>query len=79
MSQDERRDSKTSLVVDEDRGSPTLLVESFRPLEDGGPLASSDPRSLFLSMSEYEDKANYDVYGKFAGNPPQHVMVEHVP
>jgi len=70
MSQDERRDSKTSLVVDEDRGSPTSLDESFRPFQDGGPLASSDPGSLFLSMSEYDDKADYDVYGKFAENPP---------
>jgi len=59
-----RRDSKTFIVVDEDCGVPTAVVENFRPFHEGGPLAQSDPRSVFLSMSEYDNKQNYDVYGE---------------
>lgn len=59
----ERRDSKTFLVVDEDCGIPTSLVENYRAYHESGPLAQSDPRSILLSMSEY-DKQSYDVYGE---------------
>ena len=65
VSQGERRDSKTFVVVDEDCGIPTSVVESFRGFHDGGPLGQSDPRTFFLSMSEYDKPQSYDVYGEF--------------
>lgn len=63
--QSARRDSKSFVVVDEDCGIPTSIVESYRGYYDNGPLAQSDPRSLLLSMSEYDKSQGYEnVYGK---------------
>lgn len=61
--QGERRDSKSFVVVDEDCGIPTSLLESYRGFQEHGPLAQTDPRSLLLSMSEYDKSQIYDVYG----------------
>ena len=41
------------------------LVENYRGFHDNGPLAHSDPRSVLLSMSEYDKPQSYDVYGEF--------------
>ncbi|KAF2771824.1 hypothetical protein EJ03DRAFT_9591 [Teratosphaeria nubilosa] len=65
MRQHERRDSKSFLIVDEDCGIPTSVVESYRSHGDNGPLAQSDPRGYLLSMSEYEKPQAYDVYGEY--------------
>lgn len=54
------------MVVDEDCGIPTSVVESYRSYNDRGPLAQTDPRSYLLSMSEYDKPHSYNVYGKFA-------------
>ena len=64
MEQKERRDSKHCLVVDEDCGIPTSVVENHRAYYEAGPLAQSDPRSFLLSMSEYDKAQVYDVYGE---------------
>lgn len=72
MQQDERRDSKSFLVVDEDCGIPTSIVEDYRAFSESGPLAQSDPRALVLSMSEYDKSQNYDVYGEWRRNPFMH-------
>jgi hypothetical protein len=61
------------VVVDEDCGIPTSIVESYQVYSENnenGPLAQSDPRSILLSMSEYDKPQAYDVYGgKFKFNP----------
>ena len=62
--QTERRDSKNCVVVDEDCGISTSLVDCYRALYDSGPGAQSDPRSYLLSMSEYDKSQAYDVYGR---------------
>lgn len=54
------------MVVDEDCGVPTSVVESYRSCNDSGPLAQTDPRSYLLSMSEYDKSHSYNVYGKSA-------------
>jgi hypothetical protein len=54
-------------VVDDDCGIPESLLDAYRIYNNEvGPLAQSDPRSLLLSMSEYDKTQNYDVYGKFS-------------
>jgi hypothetical protein len=63
VEQGERRDSKVFAVVDEDCGIPVSLVENYRGFNENGPLAHSDPRSVLLSMSEYDKSQSYDVYG----------------
>ncbi|KAH9844954.1 regulator medusa [Teratosphaeria destructans] len=74
MRQHERRDSKSFLIVDEDCGIPTSIVDSYHSHGDNGPLAQSDPRGYLLSMSEYEKPQAYDVYGgKFK------LQIAHVP
>lgn len=70
MRQDERRDSKSFLVVDEDCGIPTSVVEDYRAFSDNGPLAQTDPRALVLSMSEYNKPQNYEVYGEWQTRDP---------
>lgn len=74
--QGERRDSKTFAVVDEDYGIPGSLVENHQACNGVGPLAQSDPRSLFLSMSEYDKPPYHDVYGKF-NSIHQYLFVPH--
>ncbi|KXT08765.1 hypothetical protein AC579_4930 [Pseudocercospora musae] len=66
-----RRDSKTFLVVDEDCGIPTSLVEPYRSSNDSGPLAQSDPRSCLLSMSEYDKAQSYEVYDYQTATRPE--------
>ncbi|CAK4033931.1 Hypothetical predicted protein [Lecanosticta acicola] len=67
-----RRDSKTFVVVDEDCGIPTSVVENYRAFTESGPLAQADPRSYLLSMSEYHDsKAAYDVYDYQTATRPE--------
>ncbi|KXT04513.1 hypothetical protein AC578_8630 [Pseudocercospora eumusae] len=68
---EQRRDSKTFLVVDEDCGIPTSLVESHRSSNDSGPLAPSDPRSYLLSMSEYDKAQSYEVYDYQTATRPE--------
>lgn len=63
VSQVRRRDSKEFLVVDEDCGIPTTLVEHYRSHTEAGSLAQQDPRTYLLSMSEYDKAQSYDVYG----------------
>lgn len=63
-----RRDSKSFLIVDEDTGIPTSVVETYQAYQDNGPLAQSDPRSLLLSMSENSKSQNFNVYGEL--HPP---------
>jgi hypothetical protein len=52
------------VVVDEDCGIPASLVDSYRAYSEAGPLAQSDPRSVLLSMSEYDKNQFHDVYGE---------------
>lgn len=52
------------MVVDEDCGIPTSVLDSYRSHREHGPLAQFDPRGLLLSMSEYSKAPNYDLYGK---------------
>ena len=59
-----RRDSKIFFVVDEDCGIPVSIVENYQSFTELGPLAHSDPRSLLLSMSEYDKPQHYEVYGE---------------
>nr|POE67115.1 hypothetical protein CFP56_72673 [Quercus suber] len=66
----ERRDSRSFVVVDEDCGIPISVVENFRAYPDSGQFARSDPRSLLLSMSEYDKSQGY-VYGYPATRPEQ--------
>ncbi|KAI7288882.1 hypothetical protein KC315_g20135, partial [Hortaea werneckii] len=68
----ERRDSKTIVVVDEDCGVPTSLVESYRSFQGNGPLAPFDPQELLMSMSEYDKPQTYDVYDYQSATRPGH-------
>ncbi|KAI7187950.1 hypothetical protein KC363_g5727 [Hortaea werneckii] len=68
----ERRDSKTIVVVDEDCGVPTSIVESYRSFQDNGPLAQLDPEGLLMSMSEYDKPQTYDVYDYQSATRPGH-------
>ncbi|KAK3619572.1 hypothetical protein LTR56_014794 [Elasticomyces elasticus] len=73
MRHQERRDSKSFIVVDEDCGIPAAVVDSYRAGFDNGPLALSDPRTLLLSMSEYNKQAGYDdVYDYHPTTRPEH-------
>ncbi|KAK0894880.1 hypothetical protein LTR91_023929 [Friedmanniomyces endolithicus] len=60
MRHQERRDSKSFLIVDEDYGIPSAVIDNYRAGHDNGPLARLDPRSLLLSMSEYNKPPGYD-------------------
>ncbi|CAK1361109.1 hypothetical protein CB0940_03482 [Cercospora beticola] len=67
----ERRDSKQCLVVDEDCGIPSSLVESYRSRTETGPRAQQDPRSYLLSMSDYDKTQSYDVYDYQTATRPE--------
>jgi len=70
--QEDRRDSKTFAVVDEECSIPTSIVESHRIHYDNGPPAQADPRSYVLSMSDYDGKAHaYDVYDYQSATRPE--------
>ena len=40
------------------------MIDSYREDYDAGPLGPTDPRTLLLSMSDYKQPQNYEVYGK---------------
>lgn len=61
-----RSSLKSPVIVDEDCGIPTTVVDSYREHYEAGPLGPSDPQALLLSMSEYNKPPSYDVYGEFA-------------
>ena len=67
------------MVVDEDCGIPTALVEDCRSYSEGGPLAQSDPRSVLLSMSEYNKSQNYELYGESIYNSAMCLVVALAP
>jgi hypothetical protein len=52
------------VIVDEDCGIPTSVIDSYREEYDSGPLGPTDPRTLLLSMSDYKQPQSFDVYGK---------------
>lgn len=52
------------MIVDEDCGIPTSVIDSYREEYDSGPLGPTDPRTLLLSMSDYKQPQSFDVYGK---------------
>lgn len=60
-----QRSRKSPVIVDEDCGIPTSVIDSYREEYDSGPLGPTDPRTLLLSMSDYKQPQSYDVYGKF--------------
>lgn len=51
-------------IVDEDIGIPSSLIDEYRTSSESGPTGPADPRSLLLSMSEYDKTQSYDQYGK---------------
>jgi hypothetical protein len=51
------------VIVDEDCGIPTSVIDNYREEYDSGPLGPLDPRTLQLSMSDYKQPQSYDVYG----------------
>lgn len=40
------------------------MIDSYREDYDAGPLGPTDPRTLLLSMSDYKQPQNYEVYGE---------------
>ena len=58
-----QRSRKSPVIVDEDCGIPTSVIDNYREEYDSGPLGPSDPRTLLLSMSDYKQPQSYDVYG----------------
>ncbi|KAF2212975.1 hypothetical protein CERZMDRAFT_40190, partial [Cercospora zeae-maydis SCOH1-5] len=66
-----RRDSKQCLVVGEDCGIPSSLVESYRSRTETGPRAQHDQRSYLLSMSDYDKAHSYDVYDYQTATRPE--------
>ncbi|WPG97849.1 Hypothetical protein R9X50_00063100 [Acrodontium crateriforme] len=62
---DQRRDSKSFVVVDDDCGVPTSVVENYQENNDSGPAGQFDPQSLSLSMSEYDKSQAYSVYSDY--------------